>query len=81
MSIDGKVGTEGQGHSGCLATKSFHISSLLGANPGDTSTWHKIIIIALSNSLLIITAIYCDVTQPDPVYERSGEVHVIHRLL
>ena len=42
MSIDGKVGTEGQGHSGCLATKSFHVSSLLGANPGDTSTWHAL---------------------------------------
>ena len=33
MSMDGKVGTEGQGHSGCLATKSFHVLSLLGANP------------------------------------------------
>ena len=31
MSIDGKVGTEGQGHSGCLATKGFHVSPLLGA--------------------------------------------------
>ena len=42
MYIDGKVGTEGLEHSGCLATKIFHVSPLLGANPGDTSTWHAL---------------------------------------
>ena len=35
---DGKVGTEGQAHSGCLETKRLQVSALLGATPGDTRT-------------------------------------------
>ena len=42
MSIRGKVGTEGQGHLGCLDTKRFHVSALLGDNPDDTSTWNAL---------------------------------------
>ena len=42
MSIGGKVGTEGQVHSGCLDTKMFHVSALLGANTDDTSTWNAL---------------------------------------